>query len=172
MGRSMRTCVKCGIDDINGVIHEHHKNGDHGDDRPENKMDLCANCHMSLHWKRWKLSDIGFEDVEIIRIKKDKNKDFDDDISQDIIFKLISGLVYYHSKSEFERKEHTYIIDGIFNILLEGGYAYEIREKCIAFIKSSEQHDLEKRQQLNLQYQEFIRGLNLPAEIKAEMGTI
>lgn len=64
----MKTCARCGIEDGQfASIHEHHINGDHKDNRPENKMFLCANCHMTLHWRRWKLSDIGLPDVELPR---------------------------------------------------------------------------------------------------------
>ena len=63
-----KVCARCKIEDGPfASIHEHHKNGIHEDNRPENKMDLCANCHATLHWKRWKLSDIGMEDVVIQR---------------------------------------------------------------------------------------------------------
>ena len=61
----MSECVKCGINNSLAPIHEHHKNGNHDDNHQENKILLCANCHMTLHWKKWKLSDIGLEDVEI-----------------------------------------------------------------------------------------------------------
>jgi hypothetical protein len=64
----IKFCIRCGLEDGPlATIHEHHKNGNHRDNRPENKIFLCANCHMTLHWKRWKLSDIGLLDVEIIR---------------------------------------------------------------------------------------------------------
>ena len=64
----MKNCARCNLEDGHlATIHEHHKNGNHNDDRLENKIFLCANCHMTLHWNRWKLSDIGLADVEIIR---------------------------------------------------------------------------------------------------------
>lgn len=62
---SGRVCRRCGIE--SAPIHVHHMNGDHCDDRPENKVLLCANCHFSLHYGHWKLSDIGLPDVAIIR---------------------------------------------------------------------------------------------------------
>jgi len=61
-------CKRCGLEDgPNAAIHEHHLNGNHNDNLLENKIFLCANCHMTLHWKRWKLSDIGLPDIEIKR---------------------------------------------------------------------------------------------------------
>lgn len=30
-------------------LHVHHKNGDWGDNRPENYMTLCMSCHMKQH---------------------------------------------------------------------------------------------------------------------------
>jgi len=68
MGRDIvKKCARCNLEDGPfATIHQHHKNGNHKDDRPENKIFLCANCHMTLHWNRWKLSDIGLIDIEII----------------------------------------------------------------------------------------------------------
>lgn len=63
----MSPCLKCGIDEFKAPIHEHHLNRDHYDNRPENKILLCANCHMMLHWNRWKLSDVGLPEVERIK---------------------------------------------------------------------------------------------------------
>jgi hypothetical protein len=61
----MKECKRCRITSNDAPIHEHHIDGNHTNDSPENKICLCANCHMTLHWKRWKLSDIGMLDVEI-----------------------------------------------------------------------------------------------------------
>lgn len=173
----MRHCLKCGIDDIKGVIHEHHKNGNHDDNSPDNKMDLCANCHMTLHWKRWKLSDIGLEDVEIIRRKGNDVYEFhsvlNDEITQKIVFKLIFGLLYFHGVCKFERRKYAYVTNEIVNkIILDGSYPYEIQSKCIDFIKSAESYDMEQQQQLNLQYLEFTRDLNIPDEMKLAMGIL
>jgi hypothetical protein len=62
----MKFCTRCKIEDGPfATIHNHHINGVHNDNRPENKLPLCANCHETLHLERWDLSDISLPSVKL-----------------------------------------------------------------------------------------------------------
>jgi hypothetical protein len=162
----MCPCLKCGIDEIKGAIHEHHLNGDHGDNSPENKILLCANCHHTLHWGRWKLSDIGYPDVEIVRKRKEIRAEsaVNCEVHMAVILKLIDGIVYYQRRLEFEREKHRYLMKNIIDFTLEGLLPYPLREKVVQFEWDIEiNFKPELQRELNLHYQRFYRDLpNLP----------
>jgi hypothetical protein len=72
-GENRKICRRCKVEDgPYAVIHEHHINGNHKDDRPENKLDLCCNCHETLHLERWELSEIGLPNVKLPKYRQSK----------------------------------------------------------------------------------------------------
>ena len=58
-------CARCGYNDFKRLLHVHHKDGNHKNDEPDNLIVLCNRCHNHLHYGKWKLSDIGLEDIEL-----------------------------------------------------------------------------------------------------------
>lgn len=44
-----KECKICGRTNGNFKIHRHHINYNHGDNRPENLIYLCASCHKRVH---------------------------------------------------------------------------------------------------------------------------
>lgn len=42
-------CSKCGYSKCQRAIHEHHKDGNHLNNEPSNRIYLCANCHAEAH---------------------------------------------------------------------------------------------------------------------------
>ena len=67
----IKKCARCKVEDgPYAVIHEHHINGNHDDNRPENKLHLCCNCHETLHLERWELSEIGLPNVKLPKNKR------------------------------------------------------------------------------------------------------
>lgn len=133
----MKYCVRCNISDFDAPIHKHHKNGNHYDNSIENIILLCANCHMTLHWKRWKLSDIGLEDIKIL----DYRLYYPDKIPKKLhmlremnemkinIQALLVGIEYYHRYINFtlniERNRNLEYYDAI----MKGKFPYEVRHK-------------------------------------------
>ena len=47
-GLNLKKCSICGIERIHGNFHVHHINGDHNDNRPENLIVVCRDCHINL----------------------------------------------------------------------------------------------------------------------------
>ncbi len=54
-------CARCGYDEYTGSLHVHHVDTDRGDNRPENLVTLCANCHMALHRGVWGIEELGLD---------------------------------------------------------------------------------------------------------------
>jgi 5-methylcytosine-specific restriction endonuclease McrA len=54
------TCELCGA---GGVLHIHHKNWHHFDDRPANLMTVCQSCHSALHRAGY-LTDDEFNSIK------------------------------------------------------------------------------------------------------------
>lgn len=52
-------CARCGYDEELCSLHVHHIDNNHENNDPNNLIVLCGNCHVALHNKKWKLSDIG-----------------------------------------------------------------------------------------------------------------
>jgi regulator of replication initiation timing len=169
-----KECYRCKLTDVDAPIHEHHKNGNHFDDRPENKMFLCANCHMMLHWKRWKLSDIGLEDVLIVKTTKYQlqinNLDIDELEEQWLNRKdllnhlkeleeenkaLLYGLSYYHDNLKFHIEESHYHNLEVSKITREEGYPWVIRNKIIKFESDANTHRIKEWQNLNVRFNNF-----------------
>ena len=53
LARCASRCETCGAGPATGLelplLCVHHRNGDHADDRPENRVILCASCHTRHH---------------------------------------------------------------------------------------------------------------------------
>jgi len=47
-GSNLKKCSICGIERVHGNFHVNHINGDHNDNRPENLVVVCPDCHTSL----------------------------------------------------------------------------------------------------------------------------
>lgn len=186
----MRVCTRCKLEDGKFVtVHEHHKNGDHEDNRPENKMDLCANCHMTLHWKRWKLSDIGLEDVEIIskrthfynrelsrRSQLDRTplRDFECELMEanQNISALIKGISYFVKQEKFNKEKYQFIFKEVLGLIDEQDWNHNILYKMVREIYDNNIHlyKFPVRQSLNLEYQDFERATKDIHEIYPVFG--
>lgn len=57
-------CARCGYNEFKCSLQVHHKDSDRDNNNIDNLILLCANCHTALRYDKWKLSDIGLEDVE------------------------------------------------------------------------------------------------------------
>lgn len=57
-------CARCGYNEFPCSLQVHHKDSDRDNNNTANLILLCANCHTALRYDRWKLSDIGLEDVK------------------------------------------------------------------------------------------------------------
>lgn len=174
----MKVCARCEIEDgVWASVHTHHKNGDHEDDRPENKVDLCANCHMTLHWKRWKLSDIGIENVDIVckrthfynrelsrRAQLDRTpiRDFESELDEanQKISGLIKGISYLVKQEQFNREKYEFILKAVLGVIDEQDWNHNTLHKKFREIYDDNiylfNHSL--RQSLNLEYQDFERA--------------
>lgn len=57
-------CARCGYNEFPCSLQVHHKDSDRDNNNTDNLILLCANCHTALRYDRWKLTDIGVEEVE------------------------------------------------------------------------------------------------------------
>lgn len=48
-------CSRCGYDEFESSVQVHHKDHDRGNNKIENLLPLCANCHSGLHNGYWSL---------------------------------------------------------------------------------------------------------------------
>lgn len=55
----LKVCARCGFFEKQFAIQNHHINGNHYDDRPENEIWICSECHEGLHHGKWDGSEIG-----------------------------------------------------------------------------------------------------------------
>lgn len=53
------SCVRCNYSENTVSLHIHHLDHNKDNNDIKNLIVLCANCHFSLHYKKWKLADIG-----------------------------------------------------------------------------------------------------------------
>jgi len=60
-----KVCTRCGYYEVQGMIHVHHINRDHTDNRPENRVLLCQPCHAGLHAGKWDGLEIGIANPPI-----------------------------------------------------------------------------------------------------------
>lgn len=51
-------CIRCGYDEFATSIIAHHKDGNRKNNKRNNLISLCSNCHTALHRKKWSLTDI------------------------------------------------------------------------------------------------------------------
>ncbi len=56
--KKLFTCERCGYEGEKCVIQIHHINKNHKDNRPENLIRLCSNCHVELHQNIWNLDEV------------------------------------------------------------------------------------------------------------------
>ena len=163
----IRSCARCKITETEAPIHEHHKNGNHFDDRPENKMDLCANCHMTLHWNRWKLSDIGLEDIEILNFrpyykeKIPKKIEMVKEINELKINTeaLLVGIEYYIRRTHLIREiEHKKNLE-YYEAIMCGRFPYEVRDKFLKIDDKYNHYKFKEQQELNLIYINYFVSL-------------
>ena len=52
-------CRRCGYNEFVGCVDIHHIDENHKNNEKANLMPLCATCHKALHWKLWKLEELG-----------------------------------------------------------------------------------------------------------------
>jgi hypothetical protein len=170
----MRECKRCGVSEENAPIHEHHINGNHYDDRLENKMLLCSNCHMMLHWKRWTLSDVGMEDVEIVSLRYGFNKKIPQkailqkEIDEIKIEKegLLIGIEYYTKKMKLDREINDIKIKEFYKVIMELRFPYEVRERFIKIEKELSLYKFTEQQELNSLYFDYLHSCRFLDEIK------
>lgn len=53
-------CKRCGYKEFSCGIDIHHIDEDRANNKRENLLPLCANCHRALHAEKWGLKDIDF----------------------------------------------------------------------------------------------------------------
>jgi hypothetical protein len=64
-------CFRCGYNEFNCAIEIHHKDGNRRNNKKENLLPLCANCHRALHNNLWALGLHGVV-VELAPRKSDR----------------------------------------------------------------------------------------------------
>lgn len=70
----MSKCEICGCDD-NEVLIIHHADGDHKNNERNNKMTVCANCHLKLHHRHFqKDANLKKEIFDSIRYEEEIDK--------------------------------------------------------------------------------------------------
>jgi len=168
----IRICRKCGIDNRSGAIHKHHKNGNHDDNSPENIMYLCANCHMTLHRNWWKLSDIGMENIEIIRKHPTSVFPPDPDISIELkrANEALLGMVSVLTEmSELKNTRMGCLQTSVLKLVADGLSHYELRDKLIELFNEASRCNTERNRFLNNKYQEHMwvmsESLNQPTKL-------
>ncbi len=74
-------CERCGYSKHKGSLTEHHKDGNHQNNSPENIEILCFNCHIELHHKgevkvkrkpkdpNYKTKNALYKEIETLKIK-------------------------------------------------------------------------------------------------------
>jgi hypothetical protein len=60
-----KECARCGRWGDAHNIHIHHKDGNHSNNAPENKIYLCTPCHSLWHKGRWTYNDCDLMDSNI-----------------------------------------------------------------------------------------------------------
>jgi endogenous inhibitor of DNA gyrase (YacG/DUF329 family) len=48
-------CTRCGYKEFTCSVQIHHIDKDRNNDNIDNLVSLCANCHLALHFNKWKL---------------------------------------------------------------------------------------------------------------------
>lgn len=54
-------CLRCGYSEFRGALHRHHLDYNPYNDKEDNVIILCSNCHLSLHHRKWKITELGFK---------------------------------------------------------------------------------------------------------------
>lgn len=56
-------CLRCGYSEFEGALHIHHVDGNKKNDSSDNKIVLCANCHLTYHQNMaWTMESIGLHE--------------------------------------------------------------------------------------------------------------
>ena len=189
---SIKICRRCKVEDgPHAVIHKHHINGNHDDNRPENLIFLCANCHMTLHFKRWQLSDIGLENTKISKTRRSHLEKTDKQIRKSErrrksmlpkdemgilkqkVFVLSNGIAYYKLNNEFINNRYKSIISKFFEILdcgnKSGHSILSMRNECAKITTEIPNEDFWLYIKMNKQYQNFCALYNDYPDLKEEI---
>lgn len=80
MKNTKTKCLRCGYDEFVGALHIHHVDGDKKNNLPNNRIVLCANCHLTYHQNRaWNMESIGLKepihDADWHRINRNPEKE-------------------------------------------------------------------------------------------------
>lgn len=65
-------CVRCGYFEFVEGLQTHHMDHNHYNNKPNNRVILCANCHCALHRGRWELEEIDLTTPPKSNIQKEK----------------------------------------------------------------------------------------------------